>query len=70
MILHHQMLIIILYNEYILDGCKLVINVKPDNDFLEENGIKEVTKIDFSLKIRPLDDYSNEYSTDIFSVGW
>nr|DAT33183.1 MAG TPA: zinc-ribbon domain protein [Caudoviricetes sp.] len=59
-----------LYNEYILDGCKLVINVKPDNDFLEENGIKEVTKIDFSLKIRPLDDYSNEYSTDIFSVGW
>ena len=59
-----------LFNKYILDGCKLMVTLEPYSDFLEENEIKEVTKVDFSLKVRPLDDYSNEYSTDIFSVGW
>ena len=56
-----------LFNKYILNGCKALITVKPSDDFLAENDITDVTKVDFSLKIRPSDDYVNDYSTDVFS---
>lgn len=56
-----------LFNKYILNGCKALITVKPSDDFLADNDITDVTKVDFSLKIRPSDDYVNDYSTDVFS---
>lgn len=59
-----------LYNICILNNCKRVITIKPSDEFLAENGINDVTKMDFSLKIWPSEDFTREYATDIVSVGW
>lgn len=56
-----------LINEYVLNNCKLMFTIKPTDDFLSLNGISDVTKVDFSLNINPLADFSNQYSTDLIS---
>lgn len=54
-----------LFNEEILNDCQLIFEVKLDKDFAELNNISSIDKLEFTLKIRPNGDYSNEWPTDI-----
>ena len=56
-----------LINVYVLNNCKLMFTVKPTDEFLSSNGIGDITKVDFSLSIKPLAEYSSQYSTDLIS---
>lgn len=52
-----------LYNEQILDRARLLFIINVEDEFKEQNGINIIEKIDFSLEIRPLGDYFNDWST-------
>lgn len=56
-----------LYNEYLLNNCKTLVTLTPTDDFLSLNGITDVSKVDFALTIRPLAEYTNEYTTDLIA---
>lgn len=57
-----------LYDKYLLNNCKLLITIKPTDEFLETNGIDSVEKIDFTMNVRPLADYFSDYNTDVISI--
>lgn len=57
-----------LYDKYLLNDCKLLITIKPTDEFLETNGIDSVEKIDFTMNVRPLADYFSDYNTDVISI--
>lgn len=44
------------------NGTKLFF-VEPSDEWLSENGISSIQKIEFNMKIRPLESYSDEYET-------
>lgn len=48
-----------------LCGCTLITAIEPTEEFLTENDIYDVDTIDFSMKIRPEEDYLKEYGTDL-----
>ncbi len=54
-----------LMNVITLNGCQSVFKIKPSNEFMSTNGLSKIEKIEFSLKIRPLEDYMQEWSTDL-----
>lgn len=56
-----------LYNEYLLNNCKTLVTLTPTDDFLSLNGITDVSKVDFALTVRPLAEYTSEYTTDLIS---
>lgn len=49
-----------LYSVEILNNCKIVATVNVSDEFLSDNDIKEIEKIEWNLKIRPYDDYFND----------
>lgn len=54
-----------LMNVITLNGCQSIFTIKPSNDFLSTNGINKIEKMEFSLNIRPLEDYMQKWSTDL-----
>lgn len=52
----------------LFDGCGTFIKYKPSSEFLNDNGISTIEKIDFNLGIRVNEDYSNEYLTELITL--
>ncbi len=48
-----------------LNGCQSIFKIKPSDDFMSANGIGKIEKIEFSLNIRPLEDYMQEWKTEL-----
>lgn len=49
----------------VLNQCQSIFTVSIDNNFMSENGISQINKVEFSLNIRPEEDYFKEWSTEL-----
>lgn len=49
----------------VLNKCQAIFTVKIDDDFLSENGISKINKVEFSLNIRPEEDYFKDWNTEL-----
>ncbi|MDO4445865.1 MAG: DUF4190 domain-containing protein [Bacillota bacterium] len=49
----------------VLNNCQILFDIIPDDDFLNTNGIKNITSLEFSLNIKPMSEYENEWKTDM-----
>lgn len=57
-----------LYSETVINGCQYIFNLDIPSDFLSLNNIDTISKINFSLAYRPLDDYFSEAHTGVIEV--
>jgi len=57
-----------IYNMIVFDNSSIIFTLKPSEEFMETNNVKNVKKIEFSLAIRPLDDYFKERNSDIIKT--
>lgn len=52
----------------VLKDCQAQFTIELSNDFLSKNNIKKVKKIEFSLGIRPEEDYFKEYNSKVIKL--
>ena len=52
----------------VLNSCQTIIRLEPSNDFMNDNNINEVDTVDFTLNVRPEEDYFDEWNTEMISV--
>lgn len=57
-----------LSNVIVLNSCQCIFEIEPSSEFLESNDIVDITKIDFTLNVRPLEDYFKDWNTDMISL--
>lgn len=57
-----------LYDILVLNNCQIMFNINPDSDFLSANNISEITKVEFTLDINPMEEYYNEWNTDMITL--
>ena len=51
-----------------LKDCKAIFSIDPSSDFLETNDISEIEKIEFTLNIIPMEDYFQEWNTEMITI--
>ena len=56
------------YNEFVFSGCVGIFEFKIDQDFLESNDIEAINSVEFTLDIRPLGSYFDDYTTDTIKL--
>lgn len=57
-----------LYDTQILSNCQILLEINIDDDFLKQNNIETVSKMDFNITYRPIGDYFNEKTTDMITL--
>ena len=51
------------YDDYVLPGCIRYCEVSVDSDYISKMGISTIDTFEFTLDVRPMDDYYGEYTT-------
>ena len=57
-----------LYGISALEGCVAIFFVEPSQEFIETNEISEIEKIEFTLEVLPMEDYHQEWNTEMIAI--
>lgn len=49
----------------VLNSCQAIFTINVSDEFIKLNNLDDIQKIEFALNIRPLEDYSSDWSTDM-----
>lgn len=49
----------------VLDSCQAVYTIKINSEFMDLNNISNIEKIEYSLNVRPFEDYFSDWNTDM-----